>query len=157
MGSSRGDWARLAQLPASGDAQGSRLSFALASPTWPQEGVSRTCLCTRWGCRGLRAICQVSFGVFVPFPIKSWLSVQSSLSFFYCGVAVWVSASPAKLPGLRLLPTGALRETLQPGLPRRPSHCPLSGTARSQMVWRHRAPLPLPPPALRLALCWSSL
>lgn len=59
-----------------------RVSFALASPTWPEEGNSGTSLCFRWGLRYLRPIHQVSIFSFVPFLSKGLLPVQSSLLFF---------------------------------------------------------------------------
>lgn len=91
-----GGWLILGELDAAAPAacfqRGPRIAalFALASPTRPEEGASRTCLCIRWGRRGLRAIQQVRFGVSSPSPSKVCSPCKFPFCFFIpelmCGI-----------------------------------------------------------------------
>lgn len=80
VGSSWGNWTRYPSFQ-----RGPRTAVlsALASPTRPEDGASRTCLCIRWGCRGLRAIHQVRFGVSSPSPLKVCSLCKVPFRFFY--------------------------------------------------------------------------
>lgn len=107
---------RPARQPTFGRVRGAWLPVALASPTRPEEGTSRTRRCVGRGLRGRRAIHQVSRGV----PQRRF-ALRAKFPFMLCyWVDVCVSADPAKLSWLRRLPTDVPVEPRSParrGLP----------------------------------------
>lgn len=129
--------------------RGAWLPVALASPTRPEEGTSRTRRCVGRGLRGRRAIHQVSRGV----PQRGLLSVQSSLSCCVIGLTcaflptqlsfLGSDDSPRTCPwNLAARPAGASLPRSRPGQqgaggaepPGRPPAPPLSPRAEAAAV-----------------------
>lgn len=136
-------WARaagageLAQLPTPGDVRASWLSFALASPTRPEEG-TRTRHCIRRGLRELRAVLRVSGGVSCPSPSKALLSVQSSFLFFIVGLMCGFLPTQLSFLGSDDSPRTCPMKPCSPARQGIPPTAP-SLVSREQMVWSRRA------------------
>lgn len=137
-----------AQPPTSGDVRSPWLSFAWAARRGLRGGPLGLATASG-GDSGVRSRPPGQLCRFLPLP-QQRSALRAKFPFvFYYRVDVWVSANPAKLSWLRRLPTDVPHKTLQPGPPRRPSHCPLPGQQGADGV----EPQGCPPPPPLLSPC----